>query len=255
MNMDLKEKTKQKYWIAFYFFWQSCTPLLTRLTTFPFSKKWGDIRLWMWRGAAAAEEPRWGLRASCSGYRLTEASDPATTSLSKVTQAKSEHKRLFLPALLELASIKSSAGSLSLKMANSFQTSPTKTIKTLQKIHTSTPCHQEWFLYIYIYLERVIRARWICALAYMAGYKVLTWWKQKWREAPVSGLFFFFPDKEDREENFCIFHGEWKLQRGCCSSIPVGPWLAPVARHDGGGKPVSKSLFSNSASSAYLNNT
>ena len=155
MNMDLKEKTKQKYWIAFFFkffFWQNRTPLLTSLTTFPFPKKWGNIRLWMWRGAAAAEEPRWGLRASCSGYRLTEASDPATTSLSKVTQAKSEHKRLFLPALLELASIKSSAGSLSLKMANSFQTSPTKTIKTLEKNPHKRSLSPKNDLDIYIYI-------------------------------------------------------------------------------------------------------
>lgn len=244
MNMDLKEKTKQKYWIAFYFFWQSCTPLLTRLTTFPFSKKWGDIRLWMWRGAAAAEEPRWGLRASCSGYRLTEASDPATTSLSKVTQAKSEHKRLFLPALLELASIKSSAGSLSLKMANSFQTSPTKTIKTLQKIHTSTPCHQEWFLYIYIYLERVIRARWICALAYMAGYKVLTWWKQKWREAPVSGLFFFFPRQRRQRRKLLHLSRGMKIAEGLllfdpCRSM-IGPSSPPRRRRK---TCVKKSVF------------
>lgn len=75
------------------------------------SLKWEDMRLWRLWGAAAADEPRRGLRAPCSSYRLTEASDPATASLSKVTQAKSEHKRFFLPALLELASIKSSAGS------------------------------------------------------------------------------------------------------------------------------------------------
>lgn len=46
----------------------------------------------------------WG--ASCSRYRLTEASDPAITSSSKVSQAKTQHKRLFLPALSELESIK-----------------------------------------------------------------------------------------------------------------------------------------------------
>lgn len=106
----------------------------THKSDFILSLKWEDIRLWVWWGAAAAaEKPRWGLRASCSGYRLTEASDPATTSLSKVTQAKSEHKRLFLPALLEPASIKSSAGSVSLKMADFSKHRQPKTIKTLLK--------------------------------------------------------------------------------------------------------------------------
>lgn len=77
------------------------------------------------------KKPRWGLRASCSGYRLSEASDPATAGLSEVTQAKSEHKRLFLPAPpLKLASIKSSAGSLGLKMAISSKHLRPETIKT-----------------------------------------------------------------------------------------------------------------------------
>ncbi len=118
--MDWKKKTKNRLYTA-------------QKSDFTPSLKWEDIRLWTWRGVAAAEKPRWGLRAPCSGYRLTEASDPETTSLSKVTQAKSEHKRFFLPALLELASIKSSAGSLSLKMADSSKHLRPETIKTLQR--------------------------------------------------------------------------------------------------------------------------
>lgn len=121
---------------------------ITHKSDFIPSLRWEDIRLWMWWGtaAAAAEKPRRGLRASCSGYRLTEASDPATTSLSKVTQAKSEHKRLFLPTLLEPASIKSSAGSLSLKMADSSKHRRPKLLKLFRKIHTSSDCPKKCFI-------------------------------------------------------------------------------------------------------------
>lgn len=118
-------------------------------------------------GSAAAEKLRWGLRASCSGYRLTEASDPATTNLSKVTQAKSEHKRLFLPALLEPASIKSSAGSLSLKMADSSKHLWPKLLKLLKlfrESHTSSPCPNTNEV-LYYEKEFTLRAFWfVCTL-------------------------------------------------------------------------------------------
>lgn len=134
MNMDWEKKGKNEL-----HFRHTSTHTADKSDFIP-SLKWEDIRLWRWRGAAAAEKLRWGLRASCSGYRLTEASDPATTSLSKVTQANSEHKRLFLPDLLELASIKSSAGSLSLKMADFSKHLRPKLLKLFGKLRTSSPC-------------------------------------------------------------------------------------------------------------------
>lgn len=57
-------------------------PSLKTLTSPP-PLKWEEARLRRWRGAAAAEEPRGGLRASCSGYRLTEASDPSRPASSQ----------------------------------------------------------------------------------------------------------------------------------------------------------------------------
>lgn len=105
----------------------------THMSDFIPSLKSDDMRMWMWRGAAAAEKLQWGLRASCSGYRLTEASDPATTSLSKVTQAKSEHKRLFLPAFFRDCIHKKLCWFTQSKDGWQLQTSQTKTIKTLQK--------------------------------------------------------------------------------------------------------------------------